>query len=72
MSPIIVNLIYALLGGSITLVFMWAGYIVFSKFTPFDIARELENGNRAVGSMVMGVFIGIGIAMGLVIGLSLN
>ena len=72
MSPIIVNLTYALLGGSITLVFMWLAYFVFNIFTPFDIASELAAGNRAVGSMVMGMFIGIGIAMGLVIGLSLN
>ena len=72
LSPIIVNLTYALLGGFITLMFMWVGYFVFNKFTPFDIASELAKGNRAVGSMVMGMFIGIGIAMGLVIGLSLN
>lgn len=72
LSPIIVNLIYALLGGVITLVFMWIGYFVINKFTPFNIAQELASGNRAVGSMVMGMFIGIGIAMGLVIGLSLN
>ena len=51
---------------------MWFAYFVFNKFTPFDIAHELSTGNRAVGSMVMGMFIGIGIAMGLVIGLSLN
>lgn len=72
MSPIIVNLTYAILGGCLTLVFMWIAYFVFNKFTPFDIASELAGGNRAVGSMVMGMFIGIGIAMGLVIGLSLN
>jgi len=72
LTPIIVNLIYAVLGGTLTLVFMWAGYFVINKFTPFDIARELAQGNRAVGSMVMGMFIGIGVAMGLVIGLSLN
>jgi uncharacterized membrane protein YjfL (UPF0719 family) len=72
LSPIIVNLTYALVGGSITLVFMWIGYFVVNMFTPFDIARELAAGNQAVGSMVMGLFIGIGIAMGLVIGLSLN
>lgn len=72
MSPIIVNLIYALLGGSITLVFMWIGYFIFNLFTPFNVAQELANGNQAVGSMVMGMFIGIGVAMGLVIGLSLN
>ncbi len=72
MSPIVVNLIYALLGGSITLVFMWIGYFIFNLFTPFNVAQELANGNQAVGSMVMGIFIGIGVAMGLVIGLSLN
>lgn len=72
MSPIIVNLTYALIGGAMTLAFMWAGYFLFQRFTPFDVSRELANGNRAVGSMVMGMFIGIGIAMGLVIGLSLN
>jgi uncharacterized membrane protein YjfL (UPF0719 family) len=72
LTPIIVNLVYAILGGTITLVFMWVGYFVIDKFTTIDIARELAEGNRAVGSMVMGMFIGIGVAMGLVIGLSLN
>ena len=72
MSPIIVNLTYALLGGCITLAFMAIGYVFLNKLTPFDIPKELTGGNMAVGSMVMGMFIGIGIAMGLVIGLSLN
>ena len=72
MSPIIVNLIYAVLGGALTLLFMWIGYGVIAKLMPFSLGTELANGNRAVGSMVMGVFIGIGVAMGLVIGLSLN
>lgn len=72
MGPVIVNLIYALLGGALTLVFMCAAYWFFNKITPFDIADELTKGNRAVGSMVMGMLIGIGTAMGLVIGLSLN
>jgi len=71
-SPIIVNLTYALIGGVMTLAFMWIGYFLFERVTPFDIATELAKGNRAVGSMVLGLFIGIGIAMGLVIGLSLN
>jgi len=71
-SPVIVNLIYALIGGTMTLLFMAAAYLVFNRLTPFDLADELVKGNRAVGSMVMGMFIGIGIAMGLVIGLSLN
>lgn len=72
LGPVIVNLVYALIGGALTLVFMWVGFLVFSRLTSFSIGRELEQGNRAVGSMVMGMFIGIGIAVGLVVGLSLN
>ena len=69
---VIANLIYAILGGAMTLAFMWLGYKLFDQFTPFNIPEELAKGNRAVGSMVMGMFIGIGIALGLVIGLGLN
>lgn len=72
LSPVIVNFVYALLGGVLTLVFMWIGYRLFDKMTPFSIPDELAKDNRSVGTMVMGMFVGIGIAMGLVVGLSLN
>ena len=72
MNPVFVNFVYALAGGLLTLVFMWVGYMVLVKLTRIDVAEELAKGNRAVGAMVMGLFIGIGIAMGLVVGLSLN
>jgi uncharacterized membrane protein YjfL (UPF0719 family) len=51
---------------------MWIGYRLFDKMTPFSIPDELAKDNRSVGTMVMGMFVGIGIAMGLVVGLSLN
>jgi uncharacterized membrane protein YjfL (UPF0719 family) len=38
----------------------------------FSIPEQLKNGNQAVGQMIMGIYIGIGVAMGLVIGLGLN
>jgi uncharacterized membrane protein YjfL (UPF0719 family) len=38
----------------------------------FNISDELAKGNVAVGLMVMGLFIGIGIALGMVIGLGLS
>lgn len=72
LSPVIINFIYAILGGALTLAFMWVGYKLFDMMTNFSIPDELARDNRAVGFMVMGVFIGIGIAMGLVVGLSLN
>lgn len=71
-SPVIINFVYAILGGALTLVFMWIGYKVFDLTTSFSIPDALSQDNRAVGFMVMGMFIGVGVAMGLVVGLSLN
>lgn len=72
LSPVIINFIYAILGGALTLVFMSVGYKLFDLMTPFSISDALAGDNRAVGFMVMGIFIGVGVAMGLVVGLSLN
>lgn len=70
--PIILNFIYVILGGFLTLVFMKIGCSMFNKIVNFNISDELGKGNVAVGLMVMGLFIGIGTALGLVIGLGLS
>ena len=72
LDPIVLNFIYAILGGMLTLFFMWLGCRVFSHIVNFSIPGELAKGNMAVGLMIMGIFIGMGSAMGLVIGLGLN
>jgi len=72
LTAMIVNLIYSIIGGVLTLLFMYFGYKWFDKFTKFDTSNELAKDNKAVGLVVMGIFIGIGIAVGLVIGLGLN
>jgi len=72
LDPILLNFLYAALGGMMTLLFMWLGCKLFNRVVSFQIGDELANGNIAVGLMVMGIFIGIGIALGLVIGLGLN
>ena len=72
LDPVILNFIYAVIGGSLTLGFMWLGCRIFNHMLCFNINEELHNGNIAVGLMVMGIFIGIGTGMGLVIGLGLN
>jgi uncharacterized membrane protein YjfL (UPF0719 family) len=51
---------------------MVVGYRVFDKMTPFDTSRQLEEKNVAVGIVVGSIFIGLGIAVGLVIGMGLN
>lgn len=71
-DPILLNFIYAIFGGLLTIFFMWFGCKVFSHIVNFSIPEELKNGNLAVGVMIMGIFIGIGTALGLVIGLGLN
>ena len=69
---VIMNFIYAIGGGLITLVFMYFGYKWLDLLTPFNTGEELKKGNRAVGQVVGSIFIGIGVAIGLVIGLGLN
>jgi len=72
LDPILLNFFYAFIGGVMTLFFMWLGCRVFSHIVNFSIPDELAKGNLAVGVMIMGIFIGIGTALGLVIGLGLN
>ena len=60
------------MGGALTLFFMWMGCKLFNHLVNFDIADELKRGNTAVGFMIMGILIGVGIAMGLVVGRALN
>lgn len=72
MAAITLNLVYSVIGGIITLVFMYAGYKLFDKLTHFETSKELEKGNLAVGVVVLGIFVGVGIAIGLVVGLGLN
>jgi uncharacterized membrane protein YjfL (UPF0719 family) len=72
LKAMIVNFIYSVMGGFLTLFFMYIGYKVFDKFTDFNTSEELAKDNRAVGMVVLGIFIGVGIAIGLVIGLGLN
>ena len=72
LDPVVLNLLYVFFGGVLTLFFMWAGCKLFSHLVSFSIPDQLANGNVAVGLMIMGMFIGIGTALGLVIGLGLN
>lgn len=72
LDPMLLNLLYTCMGGGLTLLFMWLGCKIFSHLVSFSIPEKLAEGNQAVGMMIMGMFIGIGIAMGLVIGMGLN
>ena len=70
--PIILNFIYVMFGGFLTLGFMKISCTMFNRMVNFNISDELGKGNIAVGLMVMGIFIGLGISLGLVIGLGLS
>lgn len=71
-SIVLINFIYSILGCAVTLLFMVAGFKLFDLITPFDTKEQLEKGNQAVGTVIASIFIGLGIAMGLVIGMGLN
>lgn len=71
-SIIILNFCYSIFGALLTLAFMVMGYKMFDKLTPFNTSKQLEEKNVAVGIVVGSIFIGLGIAIGLVIGMGLN
>lgn len=72
LSIALLNFVYATFGALLTLVFMMIGYKIFDKMTPFDTSRQLSEKNVAVGIVVGSIFIGLGIAIGLVVGMGLN
>jgi uncharacterized membrane protein YjfL (UPF0719 family) len=72
LSITLLNFGYAIVGAILTLLFMMLGYKLFDKMTPFDTSKELAEKNVAVGIVVGSIFIGLGIAVGLVIGMGLN
>lgn len=71
-DPMTQNFIYAIMGTALTILSMWIGCKIFNRMFCFEISEELHNGNIAIGIMLAGMFIGIGVATGLVIGLGLN
>lgn len=68
----LLNFIYALFGAILTIAFMVIGYKIFDKITPFNTSKQLAENNVAVGIVVGSIFIGLGVAVGLVIGMGLN
>jgi uncharacterized membrane protein YjfL (UPF0719 family) len=71
-SIIAANFLYAIFGVILTLGFMVIGFKLFDKMTPFDTSKQLSDNNIAVGIVVGSIFVGLGIAVGLVIGMGLN
>lgn len=69
---ILLNFGYAIVGALVTLGFMIMGYKAFDRITAFDTHDQLAKGNVAVGIVVGSMFVGLGIAIGLVIGMGLN
>jgi len=69
---IMANFVYAVFGVTLTLIFMFLGFKLFDRVTPFDTSKQLSDNNIAVGIVVGSIFIGLGIAVGLVIGMGLN
>ena len=67
LSILVLNFAYALIGALCTI-----GFKFFDRMTPFDTPVELAKGNVAVAIVVGSIFVGIGIAVGFVIGMGLN
>jgi uncharacterized membrane protein YjfL (UPF0719 family) len=66
------NFLYAIVGVMVGVISSVLTYKLINRITAFDIPNELEKGNLAVGVVVSGIFIMIGLIVGLIIGMSLN
>jgi uncharacterized membrane protein YjfL (UPF0719 family) len=69
---VVSNFTYAILGALLTILFMVFGYKILDWITPFDTSKQLGEGNVAIGMVIGSMFVGLGIAVGLVVGLGLN
>lgn len=72
LDPLVINLAYAFLGGALSLFMSWIASVTFQYRMGFKLRDALAEGNLAVGIVMLGIFIGNGIGVGIIIGLSLN
>ena len=68
----VINISYAMVAIVITLIAMRVGFHVLDRALKFDTSEELRKGNVAVGLVAGGLLIGLGMAIGLVIGMAVN
>jgi uncharacterized membrane protein YjfL (UPF0719 family) len=66
------NTLYAVGGVILGILAAIVTYKLFNRITNFHIATELEKGNLAVGVVVCGIFIMIGLIVGQIVSMSLN
>ena len=69
---VVSNFTYAIIGALLTILFMVLGFKILDWITPFDTSKQLGEGNVAIGIVIGSMFVGLGIAVGLVVGLGLN
>jgi len=69
---VVSNFTYAILGALLTILLMVLGYKILDWITPFDTSKQLGEGNVAIGMVIGSMFVGLGVAVGLVVGLGLN
>lgn len=70
-EPIIIQSMRIFAGPFWGLFLMCLGYLLFDWITPFETSVELKNGNLAVGMVICGILVGVGICVGLPLGFAL-
>jgi len=72
MSLMSVNLIYAIISIAIGIYAMSYAFRVFDKIIPGNTGEKLMENPLAIGIVVAGIMVGVGVCVGQIIGLSLN
>lgn len=69
---VLVNFIYALGGSTLAIFFMVISYIILDRLIPYNAGEQLNNNNIAIGIVIAGMYVGIGLVIGNVIAKALN
>jgi len=71
-SVMILNTVYAIVCTVIGITASFIAVKLFDSSTPFDTYRELNTDNRAVGIVVGCIYLGVLLAVAVIVGLSAN
>lgn len=72
MDILTLNFLYAGLGSILGIILLLLTVFLLDMLMSLKIRRALKNGNAAVAIVTAGLFTGIGIMLGLILGMALN
>lgn len=72
MQIVLVNFLYAVCGSVLALALFGGGLWFVQRLLGVNFSEQLVKGNPAMGTALAGLFVGLALLVGLVVGMALN